>query len=260
MQTAEHLFATPRHIEDASQCHFYHVMDIPGYGLTKTAQWDLRGNEDVYLGGLDLRGKRILEIGPASGYLTFYMESRGAEVVAVELSPDIDWDIVPDCRVDLEELTKDRCAGIDFTRNGFWFVHERVGSKAKVHYGNVYDIPDELGHFDVAVLCSVLLHLRDPLRVVQNCARLADSLVITEVHYPDFPNDRPMMQFFTLPDAPSPDLWWRFTPQLFVRFAEVMGYATNEVTFHEQTYVLEGKPRPATFFTVVSTDRRSGRA
>jgi SAM-dependent methyltransferase len=157
----------------------------------------------------------------------------------------------------MKKFVKQMRAGIERTRDGFWFAHERVGSGARVHYGNVYELPEELGRFDVAVLCSVLLHLRDPLRVLENCARLADTLVVTDIHYPDFPNDRPMMQFFPLPDAPSPDLWWRFTPQLFVRFAEVMGYTSNEVSFHEQLYVYDEAPRPATMFTVVSADRES---
>jgi 16S rRNA A1518/A1519 N6-dimethyltransferase RsmA/KsgA/DIM1 with predicted DNA glycosylase/AP lyase activity len=41
---------------------------------------------DDYLGHVELRGKRILEIGPASGFLTVEMEKRGA-LLAASTSP-----------------------------------------------------------------------------------------------------------------------------------------------------------------------------
>src|SRR5215208_3579534 len=78
----------------ADDCHFYHWMEIPGHGLVG-GDWDLRGAEAEYLGHVALAGLRVLEIGPASGGLTFHMESQGAEVVAVELPPGGGWDTVP---------------------------------------------------------------------------------------------------------------------------------------------------------------------
>ena len=50
---------------------------------------------DEYLGKVSFAGQRILEIGPASGFLTFEMEKRGAEVVSVELTAKHGWDFVP---------------------------------------------------------------------------------------------------------------------------------------------------------------------
>ncbi len=249
------LYAVPRVVESADRCHFYHVMEIPGYGMTQGGHWDLRGGEESYVGHVDLAGKRVLEIGPASGYLTFWMESRGAEVVSVELSPDLAWDAVPDSHLDVKEFSRSRVDGMEGLRNGYWFAHERLHSKAKVHYGNVYDLPDELGRFDVAVLCAVLLHVRDPLRVVENCARLSDSLVVTDLSHPDVPEDAPVMQWLSTPEAPSLDTWWKFSPQLFVRFGEVLGFTNNVVTRHEQALTLEGQSRSAAMFSVVSTGR-----
>ena len=52
------------------------------------------------MGKVDLRGKRVLEMETASGFLCFYMESKGAEVVAYDLSPDHLWDIVPFYNID----------------------------------------------------------------------------------------------------------------------------------------------------------------
>ncbi len=64
-------------------CHFYHTMEVPGYGVIE-GDWDLRAGVDAYLGGVSFANQRVLEIGPASGLLTFEMEKRGAAVVCVE--------------------------------------------------------------------------------------------------------------------------------------------------------------------------------
>jgi SAM-dependent methyltransferase len=249
------IYATPRTVTDPSSCHFYHLMEIPGYGLTTGAMWDLRENVEAYLGGVDFAGKRVLEIGPASGYLTFYMESRGAEVVSVELAPDSKWDVVPDASLDVEGYVNELRGNIEHVRDAYWFTHEHMGSKARVYYGDVYALPDALGHFDIAVIAAVLLHVREPLRVVEECARLADSLVITDVHHWDTPggDDYPYMGLFSTREQPVLHVWWKFCPQIFVRFGEILGFTKNTVSFHNQLYVAEGAPTPGSLFTVVST-------
>ena len=93
----------PRIIDDMNECYFYHTMDIPGHGLVK-GNWDLRGKESEYLGHVDFQGKRVLEIGTASGHLCFSMEKMGAEVVAYDLSPKQDWDFVPLLRIGFARL------------------------------------------------------------------------------------------------------------------------------------------------------------
>ena len=35
------LFATPREVPSIEDCHFYHVMELPGYPPTE-GDWDLR--------------------------------------------------------------------------------------------------------------------------------------------------------------------------------------------------------------------------
>jgi SAM-dependent methyltransferase len=240
-------------IRDAADCIFYHVMEIPGHGLVG-GQWDLRGGEDEYLGRLDLNGRRVLEIGPASGYLTFQMEARGAEVVAVEVGPNESWDIVPVAAAGPEEVAEERAETMEKLRNGFWFAHERFSSRARVHYGNAANLPPELGRFDVAVIGSILRHARDPLGIVEACSRIADRLVITE---PDDSQLRgfPVAKLVPVADAPRTDVWWQFTPDLFVEFTSLLGYQAIELTFHEQSYVATGVRDQVRMFTVVAADK-----
>ena len=81
-------------VTDAADCDFYHVIQLPDGRLT-TGQWDLRATADQYLGGVDVDGKRVIEIGPATGFLSFHMERGGAQVVCVEPPMDTFWDLVP---------------------------------------------------------------------------------------------------------------------------------------------------------------------
>ena len=88
------IYATPRMVTDVTECYFYHVMDLPGYGRVG-GEWDLRDVAQEYLGCVDYSGKRVLEVGTASGFLCFFLEGQGAEVVAYDLSEDQLWDVVP---------------------------------------------------------------------------------------------------------------------------------------------------------------------
>jgi 2-polyprenyl-3-methyl-5-hydroxy-6-metoxy-1,4-benzoquinol methylase len=88
------LYAQPRDVTNLGNCDFYHTMDLPGYG-TVEGGWDLRGSVREYLGGVSFTGKRVLDVGKASGFLTFHMESQGAEVVAYDLSEYHGWDVIP---------------------------------------------------------------------------------------------------------------------------------------------------------------------
>jgi SAM-dependent methyltransferase len=249
---SDDLYATPRKVGVDEYRNPYHAMDIPGYGPAENPLWDLRGSESDYLGHVQLSGKRILEIGPATGFLSFYMESQGAEVVSVELADNVNWDAVPDPETDLKAWADARRIGMEGLRNSYWFAHERFESRAKVHYGNVYDLPYELGHFDIAVMGSVLLHVRDPLGVVQSCARLADALVITEPLHPDLPSDRPAMEWFAARGEPTPDIWWRFSPEMIRRFVEAVGRTSYVTSPFVTTAFTDGVGMPAPMFTVVA--------
>ena len=77
------LYASPRNVQNLSDCFFYHTMELPGIGVVE-GQWDLRGRLDDYLGGVPLVGRRVLDVGSASGFLSFEMEKK-----APKLSPSM---------------------------------------------------------------------------------------------------------------------------------------------------------------------------
>lgn len=235
-------------------------MDIPGYGLVK-GEWDLRVGVKSYLGGdsVNFKGKRVLEMGAASGFLTFTMEKMGADVVGYDLSEDFDWDIVPFARLDYKEILNSRRGHLRKINNGFWLNHKANNSKAKIVFGTVYNVPEEIGKVDIATFGSILLHLRDPFLALQSALRLTRETVIvtdlplTEVKGRSIFRRRLNVQgakMDFLPDYTKQvpiDAWWRFTPGMIQLYLGVLGFENTVVTHHTQLY----QDKPHELYSVV---------
>ena len=167
---------TPRGVRSREDCLYYHTIELPGLGLIR-GFWDLRGGEDAYLGNVEVAGRSVLEIGPASGFLTAHLESRGAAVTAAELGPTDSWDVVPQRTHDLTEVLAARVGVMDQLRNSFWLTHRLLGLQARLHEGSAYALPAELGRYDIALMGAVLLHTRAPLAILEHvAARVDDTL------------------------------------------------------------------------------------
>ena len=256
-QRQKPLYEKALNIASTDECNFYHTTDIPGIGVVE-GQWDLREGFEEYLGSYDFSGQRVLEIGPATGFLTFQIEKTAREVVAVELPMDRSfWNSVP-----YEELGLARGKDDDWTkvekqfhdhisriRNGFWLCHKQFESSARVYHGSSENLPGALGEFGVALLASVLLHTRSPVAILESCARLVTgSVIITEV-FDESLGDGPVCSLVPTIDNKAWDTWWRFTPRFFTQFLEVLGFTEHRVTFHRQL----ADKTPLTMFTVVSS-------
>jgi len=101
----------------------------------------------------DLRGKRVLDVGAASGWNSFEMERRGAEVVAV------------DC-VEFEE---------------FHMARTLLGSKVDYRIMDVDELtPESVGRFDYVLFFGVLYHLRHPLLGLERICSLTIEAAFVE--------------------------------------------------------------------------------
>jgi hypothetical protein len=244
------IFANPRIVTDLAQCYFYHTIDLPGLG-TIEGNWDLRASLSEYLGSFDFRGKRVLDIGAANGLLSFSIEKAGAEVISFDLDKHGAWDAVPFANWrDYKHIVDLHKAMIDKLNNAYWFCHRLNNSQAKMVYGNIYNIPEEIGFVDVAVYGSILLHVRDPFLALQIGLKLTrEAVIVTEaLRGQVVPTTEPYMGF--LPDAHTQepkDTWWDLRPELIVRMIGVLGFEDVDITYHLQKY----GGREITMYTVI---------
>lgn len=238
--------AIPKEVTDPSLCVFYHTMDIPGLG-TVTGEWDLRQTAHIYLGEVDLRGKRVLDVGTTDGFLCFYAEQQGASsVVALDLSPKHDWDIVPFAGSDTYAALQARKAGIEKLNNAFWLAHRLLSSKAGMIYGDVYSFNWPSLDFDVAIFGAILLHLRDPFLALQRILpSVRETVIVAELLWPtkllmyiaSSLFGRPMLQFLPDPKTKRPvETWWAIPPATAQRWLAVLGFETQKVSYHRQKH------------------------
>lgn len=248
--TPDSIYSTPRVVSDVTDCYFYHTMDLPGLERIDGA-WDLRPNMERYLGSMEFRGKRVLDVGCANGALSFYMERQGADVVSFDLDKSQSWDLVPFAKWrEFEYRSRLTTALIDRVNNAYWLAHRVLGSKARVVHGNVYAIPDAIGPVDMVVFGSILLHLRDPFRALESALRLCEqTAIIADLHRHEGPDAAEAVLGF-LPDAETVepiDTWWDVRPGWVVRAIGVLGFEDVKVTYHTQ----KGYGRDMELYTVV---------
>ncbi len=240
-------YAEPRAVRNPDDCFFYYAMDLPNRGTVKAeSYWDLRGQFEDYSGGVDLRGKRFLEIRAASGFVSFEAGKRGADVVSFDLERADQRQFIPGKGMDLDATGRE----IDRLKNAYWLAHGANRSRARAFYGDVYDMPDELGRFDVVFFGQILVHLRDPLRAIEQGARLCrDTLVITE----GMPRAwHPTMRLIAGPGTGSYDGWWLISPTLYRQWLAVLGFRVERLTGASYNFVMPQRTRKFRLRTIIA--------
>jgi tRNA (mo5U34)-methyltransferase len=155
----------------ASHKYWYHTIDVAP-GVATPGWYDTRPVVDL-MPWPDVQGKRCLDIGTFDGFLALELERRGAtEVVAIDIPDHNLWDWPPDYRA----AGMPTEPGFEFDEprgTGFRLIKELTGSAVDWRPLSIYDLdPADIGTFDVVVMGSLLLHLRDPLRALEAVRRV----------------------------------------------------------------------------------------
>lgn len=209
------------------ECDAYHFIDLPG-GEVIQGQWDLRGRMPEYIGNVDVSEKRVIDIGCASGFLSFEMERLGAAQV-VSFDAD-DHRRIANIPVIGSQYVLNRqmwAKGVDEylgrLKNSYWYCHKRLSSNAAAMYGDVYDIPTSDQSFDIAVLSQILVHLRDPITAISEAARICrDTLIITEDMYE---SREPAGRLHAmLENGGPPYMWWALSVEAYRKLLEMFGF------------------------------------
>jgi hypothetical protein len=210
------------------QCTFYHCLDFPD-GESVLGQWDIRGRFDQYVGHYPLRGKTVLDMGSASGFLCFSAEAAGANVTALDCADASDLERIP-FSVNLYHTDRgawDRQAnnaGISSIRNGFWYAWHKFGSKATVSYTPIRRLPYFDETFDVVIAGAIIEHLADPVGAIGAMCRLADEAVI--VAFTPVANDAKatMVPMGSWADPQVDYTWWLLSKGLLDRVFANLGF------------------------------------
>jgi O-methyltransferase len=135
-------------------------------------------------------------------------------------------------------------------KNSFWFLHRLNRSKARLCYGDSCCIPNDLGTFDVAVMAAILLHCERPVRIIAECAKRADTLIVTDMYRPEL-EGHPVCRLVPDPNNKIWDTWWYFSTDFFRQYFGVLGFQQTSITLHEQFYERTGTALP--FFTAIAS-------
>lgn len=227
-------YAEPVIEHDPANCVWYHCMDLPGVGYVH-GPWDLRGQFAAYTANVDMVGKSVLDIGTASGFLSFSAEAAGASrVVSFDMDNASRQTLQPFSDslyfTDHETWVKEQTAYIDRWKAGYWMAHRALGSQAKAVYGDVYRMPPAIGQFDVVLFCAVLEHLSDPIAALASVSRhAADRLVIGA--YVPAPIAEPMAWFLGQASNPaSASVHWAYSLPVYAEVLAMLGF---EIERHE---------------------------
>jgi hypothetical protein len=246
----------------AAECDWYHTTELPDGTVIPGFAWDLRGREGRYLGGVNVGGKRVLELGPATGHLTFWMEAQGADVTAFEVGYDSRIEFTPAMDGSDRDAVERDVMGHTARSNAAWWVqHRERHSKARLAYGDIYDLPADLGRYDIGVFGSILLHLRDPFRAIQQAAQHVDDVIVVtdflqrRLRQPDVP----AVLMAPLAKAGPTNCWWHLSPGAVTRMLRLSGFERVALTHHTQQYFGDkttARSQELAFFSVVA--RRAG--
>lgn len=219
---------TPPPMPAKEQCTFYHCMDFPD-GDSVLGQWDIRGRFDQYVGHYPLRGKTVLDMGTASGFLCFSAEAAGAVVTALDCRDASDFDRIP-FGANLYHTDRgawDRQAnkaGVSSIRNGFWYAWHKLGSKATVSYTPIRALPYFDETFDVVIAGAIIEHLADPVGAIGAMCRVANETVI--VAFTPLADDAKtyMVPMGTWADPQLDYTWWLLSTGLLDRVFINLGF------------------------------------
>jgi tRNA (mo5U34)-methyltransferase len=181
--------------------------------------------------GPQVKDQRCLDIGTWDGFYAYEMERRGAKSVTALDLPDLsgcDWppEVLADPAFDPHfQDRQPRSAA-------FHLLHEMLQSSVQWKGCNIYDVdPTDLGMFDVVVIGSLLVHLRDPVRALDAVRKVTRGhlLLVEYIHPPTQLRSRrrPIAELRGLSDDFQ---WWLPNDMALRRMLHVGGFTIEQVS------------------------------
>ncbi len=257
--------ARERGYGDLSDYYWYHTVDL-GDGLMTPGSYDYRSSLPLFRFPADMEGMRVLDVGAATGFFSFEFESRGADVVSLEMASFSDLDVFPGEDIDhaLRKI-KDMMRGhsafsgrqedrifLEKTPDEIYFLlldgpfrfcRKVLGSRVKRCYSNIYDLSPQKtgGDFDLVFIGDVLIHTLYPLKALAATARLCRRTLVLSQALPTGPDTPPAM-FYVGGDRPGEDevSWFRPNFSCFEQILKKLGFRQVSRVAHHTGVVKPG--------------------
>jgi hypothetical protein len=231
---------------------FYHTVELPD-GRVISGDWDLRGHEDTYLGGSPFAGKRVIEYGPATGWISAHIAARARALTVFDLPIGAGPDPIPGLFNVPETFALSAAAHTDGQRNSWWFVRNTLGFQAHAVYADIFDPPGDLGRYDIAVFGCILLHLMHPYRALQGAAAITDeAIIVTDLALS--PHGREVDPELLFAPSPPPNgvfHWWYLSSLAVCQMLVALGFPQLAVTTHRPVRMPDAPP----LYTVIARRR-----
>ncbi len=239
---------------------WYHSIDL-GSGVCTPGVYDLRDKWHHYHFPDTLHGKRILDVGAATGFFSFEFAKMGGEVMAVELSSLDELDSFPgqDREVLAQKAAKYMMGYVveppknwdteslyhPFLAGPFDYCQQVLGLSVPRVFKSIYALsPESEGFFDWVFVGDVLLHTLRPLEALSAAASVCrDTLVIAQQLTP-IGGDTPLL-IYTGGQDPADDesAWWMPNLAWFEHLLHKVGFRKVVVkSSFEDTYIPVGQP------------------
>jgi SAM-dependent methyltransferase len=242
-----------------NRSYWYHTMEFPDGEIVR-GSWTIH-DFDQYIGGYDLRGKTVLDVGTASGYLAFNAEKAGAEVTGLDAASVDEFRHVPfadslsyrDIRQFKEVWTRDNLIPI---KNSWWHAWHKNGSRAKCVYApmpELYEWPEHM--FDVVMAGAIVEHLSEPVYAIGAWARLAREAVLIP-----FTDVVPVDDLLLRPITPLDDgrinyVWWHLSRGLYNKIFDNLGFDVYYTSARAEHHDGEGGSTVATRPSLIALRR-----
>lgn len=215
---------------------WYHSIDL-GNGIVTPGIYDHRPYLGCYGLPKDLTRKTVLDIGAASGFFSFELERRGADVTATELPTWFSHDFGPLYQPDMDTEQAQR-----YLHDPFLFAHKTIDSHVKREMVNIYDIaPQTTGCFDLVFCGSVLLHLTDPVRALWHIQSVTKEVAIIATVIHPLKSAEPLSLFVGQNHG---DVWWIPNRAAFEAMIKNAGFKGWEWFSEFRLDYRDGQPGP----------------
>jgi SAM-dependent methyltransferase len=236
------IYEKPKAMPHRDECYFYHTMTYPD-GETVSGRWTIPNFAD-YIGNYDIKGKTVLDVGTASGYIAFNAEQAGAaEVTGFDMQDSREeLRLLPFAKNEKGIIQKE--ASIIPMKNSWWYGWHKNKSKARCIYAPIGKLYECDLMVDIVIAGAIVEHISDPVYAIGAWAKVAREAIIIPFT-PYLPENELYMKPLVKWNNPENNYtWWVLSAGLYHRVFDNLNF---DVSFNMVSTAEWNKPEGVCF-------------